>query len=157
MANRPNNAGIVTLPGIYEGYTCGFSGTVLHELLHVLGFHHEHKRPDAGEYVKVLWENIAPGESTQQNHDLDRRYLHLGIITKMNKHNMTWLRERSKLHTKSSSSRELPARGQFWHSMECVECLECVTSLVTKVTQRVFCFQTFMSILYCSRHKVLLY
>ena len=46
---------------------------------------------------------------------------------------------------------------QFWHPMECLECLECVTSLVTKVTQRVFCFQASMSILYCSRHKGLLY
>ena len=33
---------------------------------------------------------------------------------------------------------------QFWLPMECVECLECVTSLVTKVTQRVFCFQASM-------------
>ena len=37
--------------------------------------------------------------------------------------------------------------------MECVKCLECVTSLVTKVTQRVFCFQASMSILYCSQHR----
>ena len=42
---------------------------------------------------------------------------------------------------------------QFSIRMECVEFLECVTSLVTKVKQRLFCFQTFMSILYCSRHK----
>ena len=38
-------------------------------------------------------------------------------------------------------------QAQFWHPMECVECLEClecVTSLVTKVTQRVFCFQASM-------------
>ena len=35
-------------------------------------------------------------------------------------------------------------RPQFWLPMECLECLECVTSLVTKVTQRVFCFQASM-------------
>ena len=58
VGNRPDNAGQVTLPGDI----CQYRGTVQHELLHVLGFHHEQRRPDAGEYVKVMWENIDGGE-----------------------------------------------------------------------------------------------
>ena len=56
---RPAGAGWVTLP-----IGCQYIGTVLHELLHVLGFHHEHRRPDAREYTKVLWKNIESGERT---------------------------------------------------------------------------------------------
>ena len=39
--------------------------------------------------------------------------------------------------------------------VECLECLECVTSLVTKVTQRVFCFQAYRYciVVYCCRNK----
>jgi len=33
-------------------------GTILHELLHGLGFSHEHQRPDRDKYIKVLYKNI---------------------------------------------------------------------------------------------------
>ncbi|KAK8771464.1 hypothetical protein V5799_025284 [Amblyomma americanum] len=39
---------------------CPGLGQVAHELLHVLGFFHEHSRPDRDEYVDVLWDNIKP-------------------------------------------------------------------------------------------------
>ncbi|CAM9875772.1 unnamed protein product [Lampetra planeri] len=36
-------------------------GVVLHELMHVLGFHHEHCRSDRDDHVLVLSHNIDPG------------------------------------------------------------------------------------------------
>ena len=45
-------------------HTCSL-GTVVHELLHVLGMGHEQARPDRDDYVTVHWQNIKSGMASQ--------------------------------------------------------------------------------------------
>ena len=42
---------------------CDKFGIVVHELGHVIGFWHEHTRPDRGDYVHILYEHIMPGSA----------------------------------------------------------------------------------------------
>lgn len=40
---------------------CVYLGTVIHELLHVLGMQHTHQRNDRDDHVEILPENIKVG------------------------------------------------------------------------------------------------
>ncbi|GMT35506.1 hypothetical protein PFISCL1PPCAC_26803, partial [Pristionchus fissidentatus] len=35
---------------------------IWHEILHVLGFEHEHQRPDRDDFIKVQYTNVLPGQ-----------------------------------------------------------------------------------------------
>lgn len=37
---------------------CVYRRTVVHEILHALGFQHEQKRPDRDDYIEMKWDNM---------------------------------------------------------------------------------------------------
>ena len=41
---------------------CARIGIVFHEMMHTVGFFHQQSRTDRNEYVRILWDNIIPGE-----------------------------------------------------------------------------------------------
>ena len=47
--------------GVSLGFGCVSDGTVIHELGHVVGFYHEHTRPDRDNYIDVIYDNIERG------------------------------------------------------------------------------------------------
>ncbi|XP_071236476.1 high choriolytic enzyme 1-like isoform X2 [Salvelinus alpinus] len=44
---------------LYFGRACNV-GNLCHELMHALGLHHEHTRPDRDQYVTIQWDNVVP-------------------------------------------------------------------------------------------------
>ncbi|KAG8178330.1 hypothetical protein JTE90_026298 [Oedothorax gibbosus] len=59
--SRPRNC----RPRLSIGDGCWSRGTILHELMHVLGFEHEHQRPDRNRHLKVKWGNIDRDAASQ--------------------------------------------------------------------------------------------
>ncbi|XP_013168029.1 PREDICTED: uncharacterized protein LOC106118019 [Papilio xuthus] len=43
------------------GYDCLSLGEIVHEVMHILGYSHEHTRPDRDQYITIMWDNIKPG------------------------------------------------------------------------------------------------
>ena len=47
---------------VYLARGCWQKGTVLHEIMHSLGFFHEQSRPDRDDEVMIMYENIQSSE-----------------------------------------------------------------------------------------------
>ncbi|KAI4889306.1 hypothetical protein NFI96_011103, partial [Prochilodus magdalenae] len=52
-----------------ESSGCIYRGVIQHELLHALGFHHEHCRSDRDRHVHIAYENVEDGK--QNNFDVE--------------------------------------------------------------------------------------
>uniref|UniRef100_E2J7A2 Metalloendopeptidase n=1 Tax=Triatoma matogrossensis TaxID=162370 RepID=E2J7A2_9HEMI len=57
----------------------GRTGTILHEMLHVLGLQHEHARPDRDDYVRIIWDNIEDGHQKNFVKASSKEYTTFGI------------------------------------------------------------------------------
>ncbi|KAK9502787.1 hypothetical protein O3M35_011493 [Rhynocoris fuscipes] len=57
----------------------GRVGTIMHEMLHVLGLKHEHARPDRDNYVKVIWDNIKDGHKNNFEKASSKEYTTYGV------------------------------------------------------------------------------
>ena len=57
VGKRGNGAQAISI-----GKNCDKFGIVVHELGHVIGFWHEHTRPDRGDHVQIIYKNIMPGK-----------------------------------------------------------------------------------------------
>lgn len=59
-----SNVGRIRAPApqsiLVNSYCLAHPGYIIHELGHVIGFWHEHQRPDRDDYVEVQWANVPP-------------------------------------------------------------------------------------------------
>ncbi|KAG5677372.1 hypothetical protein PVAND_007136 [Polypedilum vanderplanki] len=53
--------------------------TIVHELIHALGFHHMHNSFDRDRYLRINWQNIAPGSESNFQIRPSTQVTHFGI------------------------------------------------------------------------------
>lgn len=46
-----------------QRFGCVRHGIIQHEMMHTLGFYHEHTRSDRDQYVKINWDNVKECKS----------------------------------------------------------------------------------------------
>ncbi|KAG0717238.1 Astacin [Chionoecetes opilio] len=62
-------------PVSLERYNCVYRGTAIHELMHAVGFFHEHTRNDRDDYVTIHYENVMPGYARAFDKDTNWQYV----------------------------------------------------------------------------------
>lgn len=61
------------------GSGCLTVGTIMHEMIHALGFDHEQSRPDRDDYVTIQYNNIQPGAEPNFEKLSSRQYSTFGV------------------------------------------------------------------------------
>ncbi|XP_065357943.1 seminal metalloprotease 1-like [Calliphora vicina] len=59
---------------------CFRIGTIMHELLHALGFHHQQNSSDRDEYVKIAWDNITEDKKYNFNKYNSNTVTDFGVV-----------------------------------------------------------------------------
>ncbi|XP_050080869.1 zinc metalloproteinase nas-15-like [Anopheles maculipalpis] len=73
FVGRVRGAQALRLQPSTVGTGCFTHGTIVHELIHALGFYHMQSATERDQYVDILWQNIAPGrEGNFQLYGTDR-------------------------------------------------------------------------------------
>uniref|UniRef100_A0A4W6FH49 Metalloendopeptidase n=1 Tax=Lates calcarifer TaxID=8187 RepID=A0A4W6FH49_LATCA len=73
---RQGNAQTLSL----ERPGCVHHSVIQHELLHALGFHHEQSRSDRDQHIRVLWQNIDPGQHLKNTLNLNTPYDYISVM-----------------------------------------------------------------------------
>uniref|UniRef100_A0A7N9AUA5 Metalloendopeptidase n=1 Tax=Mastacembelus armatus TaxID=205130 RepID=A0A7N9AUA5_9TELE len=63
-----------------QRYGCVQHGIIQHELLHAMGFYHEHTRSDRDSFVKISWGNIDPGKNFTDTNNLNTPYDYSSVM-----------------------------------------------------------------------------
>lgn len=73
FVGRIRDAQALRLQPSSVGTGCFTQGTIVHELIHALGFYHMQSATERDLYVDILWQNIVPGrEGNFQSYGTDR-------------------------------------------------------------------------------------
>ena len=74
------------------GKNCDKFGIVVHELGHVIGFWHEHTRPDRDEHVSIIRDNIQPGTRMNSHRSLSNNVREMKImnVTRLYTQSLSW-------------------------------------------------------------------
>lgn len=58
---------------------CMYLGTIMHEMIHALGFDHEHSRADRDDFITIRWENVEDDNKDQFDKVTNREYSAFGV------------------------------------------------------------------------------
>lgn len=76
--------GMVGRNDVSIGQGCVHVGTIVHEIMHSVGFWHEQSRPDRDQYISIVWNNIQPqfkfAYDIAQGSRLIERYDYLSVM-----------------------------------------------------------------------------